>query len=393
MKIVFYGGSFDPPHSGHVLAARAAYDALRPDRLLIVPDYEAPHKRMASGGASPEHRMELCRLAFSSVPGAEVSGLEINRGGKSYTSDSLREILSENPGAEVTLLMGTDMFLSFERWYDAQWMLRNAALAVLPRTLESRGAVESHAAELREKYGTCVTVLDGRIMPISSTVVRSDLCERAGTETLPAEEYAYIIRHRLYGARPSAAWLRERAKELLKPKRVAHVLGCEQEAMRLALRYGADVSDAAEAALLHDITKKCELAEQLILCEKYGIIADKLESTSTKLLHARTGAALARDCFGVSDAVRDAIRWHTTGKADMTLLEKIIYMADYIEPTRDFPGVERLRELAYDNLDEALVLGLKMSLEDIISRSETPHENTMRALQWYESACSKKENS
>lgn len=103
----------------------------------------------------------------------------------------------------------------------------------------------------------------------------------------------------------------------------------------------------------------------MILCRKYGIINDNAEEENVKLLHAKTGAALARDLFNISDEVYDAIRWHTTGKPDMTLLEKIIYMADYIEPNRDFDGVDKLRKLAYEDLDEAMALGLEMSLEDI----------------------------
>ena len=93
---------------------------------------------------------------------------------------------------------------------------------------------------------------------------------------------------------------------------------------------------------------------------------------------------MARDIFGVKDAVYEAIRWHTTGKPDMTTLEKVLYMADYIEPSRDFDGVDELRRLAYTDLDAAMVLGLKMSLEDLEAGGITPHENTVQALNWYQ---------
>ena len=121
----------------------------------------------------------------------------------------------------------------------------------------------------------------------------------------------------------------------------------------------------------------------MILCQKYGIINDNAEEHNFKLLHAKTGAAVARAQFGVSDEVYNAIRWHTTGKPDMTLLEKIIYMADYIEPNRDFPGVEKLRELAYEDLDKAMALGLEMSLEDIRSYGQEPYKDTVQAYEWY----------
>ena len=186
-----------------------------------------------------------------------------------------------------------------------------------------------------------------------------------------------------YSAQPELSWLREKAYAWLKPKRIAHVAGCESEAVKLAMRWGEDPETAAEAGILHDITKKLNFEEQLILCGKYGIINDNLELGSPKLLHAKTGAALARDLFGVSDRVYNAIRWHTTGKPDMTLLEKIIYLADYIEPTRDFPGVEKLRELCYEDIDAAMALGRSMSLAHIRSYGEEPYKDTGEACEWY----------
>ena len=140
---------------------------------------------------------------------------------------------------------------------------------------------------------------------------------------------------------------------------------------------------AATAGILHDITKKLDHQEQLNLCEKYGIICDNAERSNPKLLHAKTGAVLAKDLFGVSDEICEAIRWHTTGKPDMTMLEKIIYLADYIEPIRDFPGVEKLRELCYEDLNAAMALGLKMSLEEIRSHGTEPYKDTSEAYQWY----------
>ena len=167
---------------------------------------------------------------------------------------------------------------------------------------------------------------------------------------------------------------------MLEPKRVAHVKGCEEEAVRLALRWGADVERAREAAILHDITKKEKLPEQLRLCEKYGILLDDMEREEGKLLHSKTGAGIAKYEFGCDDEVFGAIFWHTTGKEDMALLEKVIYMADYIEPNRDFDGVEELRRLAYVDLDRALELGFSMSIEDMRSRGIVPHARTLGAL-------------
>ncbi|MER2152033.1 MAG: bis(5'-nucleosyl)-tetraphosphatase (symmetrical) YqeK, partial [Candidatus Limivicinus sp.] len=195
--------------------------------------------------------------------------------------------------------------------------------------------------------------------------------------------YAEVIRRRLYDAQPELSWLREQAYAMLSEKRIAHVAGCESEAIELARRWGEDPELAAEAAILHDITKRLSPKDQLHLCEKYDIICDDAEKDIPSLLHAKTGAALACDRFGASEAVVNAIRWHTTGKPDMNLLEKILYLADYIEPTRDFPGVDRLRALAYEDIDRAMVLGLEMSLAEIRSRGQEPYIDTRLAFEWF----------
>ena len=173
--------------------------------------------------------------------------------------------------------------------------------------------------------------------------------------------------------------LRPIALSYLKPKRMPHVLGTEQEAVRLARRYGGNEIQARIAALLHDCTKKLDMPEQLALCAQYGIELDELEQKALKLLHSKTGAAIARDVFGVEDAVYDAIWYHTTGKPDMTLLEKIIYLADYIEPSRDFDGVDTLRQAVYEDLDHGLLMGLSMTIQEMEEMGNPVHHLTRDA--------------
>ena len=152
---------------------------------------------------------------------------------------------------------------------------------------------------------------------------------------------------------------------------------------RLALRWGADPEAARRAGILHDCTKYLDLAEQLKLCDEYGIVLDDLEQKAVKLLHSKTGAAIARHVYGAPDEVCDAIYWHTTGKADMTLLEKVLYLADYIEPSREeFPGLKELRRLAYEDLDQALLLGCRLTIEDMEERGVPVHTNTLQARDW-----------
>lgn len=384
MTIAVFGGSFNPPHKGHLAAALAASRQLKPDEFLVIPDFQPPHKQLAEGSPEPEERLTLCRLAFAAVPNCTVSDLELRRGGKSYTADTLRHLRAARPEAELILLMGADMYCSLHTWYDAEYILRSVRIAVFQRAAGEMPAIEAQRDALAAQFGTETELIRSQPMPASSTELRAALQNREGVAKLSPEVYAEIIRRRLYGAKVNFPWLREQSYAMLRPRRVPHVQGCEAEAVRLAHRWCADEERAAEAAILHDCTKKELLPEQLRLCAKYGIIPDELERENGKLLHAKTGAAVARFEFGSDDEVVEAIRWHTTGRPNMTTLEKVLYMADYMEPTRDFPGVEELRRLAYEDLDRAMVLGFEMSLEDILSRGETPHKNTLAALQWYQ---------
>ena len=225
------------------------------------------------------------------------------------------------------------------------------------------------------------------LVDISSTRLRELLAEEKGAEYLPPSVYGYILMNGLYGTRADLKRLdipelRACSYSMVRAKRIPHIRGTEEEAMRLARRWGADENLARRAGILHDCTKYLSLEEQLQICEKYDIVLDDMERESAKLLHSKTGAALARDIYGEEDAVYWAIYWHTTGRADMTLLEKIIYLADYIEPNRDFDGVEEMRRLAYEDIDAALERGFEMSVADLTARGVEIHPNTQGALDW-----------
>ena len=152
--------------------------------------------------------------------------------------------------------------------------------------------------------------------------------------------------------------------------------------MDLAKRWGANEEDAARAGILHDITKAIDGPLQLTLCEAYGKILSDFSRKYPKTLHALTGSMVAERIFGENEEVVSAIEWHTTGKADMTLLQKIIYVADYMEPCRNFPGVEDLRTLAYNDMDAALKLGLEMTLEHLKKQGAEVSPESREALAW-----------
>ena len=392
-RIGIYGGSFNPPHIGHIQAARQAAQALKLDRLLLVPARVAPHKQEPVCSAAPEHRLAMLRLA-ADIPGVEVCDLELHREGPSYTFETVAQLRRQYPGEELVLIMGTDMFLTFQQWRHPGKILRDASLAVLYRGESGeKQAVAAQKKEL-EKQGAKVELVENDVIPISSTDLRRLLVFRCAGPFLPEGVEDYIRENGLYGTGRDyrnlpMEQLEQVVVSLLKENRVAHVLGCRDTAVELAVRWGADVTDAARAGILHDITKALDGSLQLTLCGEYGIILDKFSSQNPKTLHALTGSLVAERIFGENPAVVDAIRFHTTGKADMRLLEKIIYVADYMEPNRDFPGVGKLRELAFSDIDAALKLGLEMTLDMLRQQKREISPESQAALDYLNSVSEK----
>ncbi len=382
MRTLLYGGSFNPPHLGHEDAVRGALAHGWAERLLIVPTAASPHKTFPALSPSPAERLQLCELAYEEFTEVEISDIELKRGGVSYTADTVEALAERSPGDEFGLMMGTDMFLTLENWRRSDFLLSSCLILVVPRSEGELPALREQAENFRRRFGARVEIMEKAPLVLSSTDVRRVLPERGGRELLSENVYAEIIRKRYYGAKSDLAWLREQAYALLKPKRIPHVQGCEEMAVALAERWGVDRGSAAEAAILHDCTKKLGKEEQLHLCEKYGIILDMTERSNEQLLHSKTGAALAADRFGADESISSAIFWHTTGKEDMTVLEKILYLSDAMEPTRDYPGVEKLRNLAFEDLDQAMVLGLRMSLDTVKKRGQKTHDRSAQALAW-----------
>ncbi len=390
MKIGIYGGTFNPPHLGHVTAARAVFELLKLDRLLVIPAGLPPHKDLPDHSPTPAQRLEMTRLAAEQMGldgKVEVVDIELSRAGKSYTSDTLAELKERYPDDELWLLMGTDMFLTLQAWHAPEEILSLAGIAAFGRTeadTEELFSVQRDYLYKTYPQARIFTLTIPGVIDVSSTELRQKLAAGEGGALLPPAVYGYILRQGLYGTNAdlkhlSISQLRPVALSYLKHKRIPHVLGTEQEAIRLAERYGADVEKARIAALLHDCTKKLDMESQLALCDHYGIQLDELEQVSLKLLHSKTGAALARDVFGVDEEIYKAIWWHTTGHADMTLLEKIIYLADYIEPSRDFPGVDKLRSVCYKDLNEGLLLGLEMTIREMTDMGNPVHRATLEA--------------
>ena len=393
MKIGIYGGSFNPPHLGHLAAARAAVNALGLDKLVFVPAGDPPHKRLAEGSPTPDQRLELTRIAADQLLMPEITEVwdaELRRDGKSYTADTLEQAAGRWPGDELWLLTGTDMFLTLHEWVEPEKILALAKVCAFGRSPADGEAVfASQRERLMKEYRADVTVISiPDLVDISSTRLRELLARDDGREFLPEAVYGYILREKLYGTAAdlkhlSLADLRCVSYSMVLARRLAHIGGCEEEAARLAVRWGADEEKMRRAAILHDCTKYLSREEHLAICDRYGVALEALERATDKLLHAKSGAALAKHIFGQEPDVCQAICYHTTARAGMSLEEKILYVADYMEPNRDFPEVEELRRLAYTDLDKAVGMGASLSMKEMLQRDKELHHDTRSAYECY----------
>ena len=312
--------------------------------------------------------------------------------------DTLRKLRECYPQDELYLLMGTDMFLSFFQWREPE-AIAALAVPVCMARVRADAALSAQLLAQQEKmeavFGVRPIVLQNDCLEISSTEARRLLFFGIADEVLHPDVLAMIERERLYGvggayhALPFAD-LRRVSLSLHKEKRRAHAQGVSDTAVLLAKKYGADETDAARAGILHDITKALSPAQQQKLVDHWKLPVSPFEYAQTKLLHAKTGAAAAARIFGENNAVVSAIDYHTTGRAHMTLLEKIIYIADYIEPNRDFPGVDRLREAVWRDLDEGVLLGIDMTLRRFPCGQRLAHPNpkgTLNEAIWQSPPC------
>ncbi len=390
IRIGVYGGSYNPPHTGHVLAAAELVRELKLGRLLIVPAATPPHKTLPAGSPSPEERLSMCEAAFAGIPQAELCDLELRRPGKSYTVDTLTTLREQYPADELYLIMGTDMLLSFRTWREPERIAKLAKLAVMHRTKDAElwEEVCREADSLKREMQADILTVDNRCISVSSTVVRRLLalgapwCLEPAVEAMIRQNGWYLCGAELKGLPYDR--LREVSLELHDEKRRPHVIGTAETAVKLAELWGADPEAARRAGILHDITKALGKNEQLHLCEKYAMMLTQRQRENPKLLHAKTGAVVAREIFGESEAVVSAIRWHTTGKPGMTTLEKIIYIADYMEPNRSFPGVELLRELVWKDLDAAVYQGIARTVQHLREKGKLVDNNSLEALAYYQ---------
>ena len=367
VRIGILGGSFQPIHNAHLNVARAAADALALDQLRFMIAGVPPHKQLAEGASSAQ-RLAMLRLAVKDEPRFVADDRELYREGKSYTADTLQQLKTEYPDAELYFLMGSDMLRTFLQWYAPQRIAALATLVCIRRDGQAGGEEEA-AAELERTLCTKVIFLDG-VGVCSSHEIRGRVREALPLNGLvPPAVQSYIYENLLYQPEKIVSFA-EKLKASLSPERYAHSLRTMATAIELAQRWGVDGQQARLAGLLHDCAKGLPTAElQRLADDGCGVPA---------VLHAPAGAILAKRDYGVTDeAVLKAIRLHTTGDAGMSSLDKLIYLSDLIEPGRSYPTADKLRALS--SPDEAILLALQENLCYIKRSGKQMHPATLRA--------------
>ena len=335
MRTGILGGSFDPVHNAHIAVARAVRESLELDRVLLMPNNAAPYKKSF---ATPSERLRMLELALKDVSGLECCLTEIELGGMSYTYRTLLEIKKLYPEDELFYILGADAASRLPGWKNSEEVLKLVTIVAVTR--DGSGEIPKGCETVSVDAGD-----------ISSTLVRQRV--NGGqpiTGLVPSRVESFIAETGLYISPLSKQEILAKLRELVKPRRYVHTLGVAQTAVKLAREYGAPVGKAECAGLLHDCAKYFDREKMLAYADKAG--ADEYEKRAEGVLHAPAGAAAAKELFGINDPeILSAIRRHTIGASDMSMLDLIVYVADYIEPSREpYDGVVRARKAAFDDI-------------------------------------------
>ena len=379
--VAIFGGTFNPPHFGHRQMLEHISGLSFIDKILVIPTKIPPHKD-ALALADEKHRLEMCKILADGISKASVSDIELNRVGRSYTIDTLNELKHVYPNSRLAITIGADMMTSFDKWKDYEEILKLADIIAFYREGESLEEYNA-AADKLGKLGANIHLVSAKVMEVSSSEVRNSFCTGICVSSkLQPKISEYIIKNKLYGVDALFNDYIKLIRANLDDYRYNHSLCVADEALRLAVKYNGDAYKAYVAGLLHDVTKNYSAFEHLKFAEKFDIMMDDIEKASVNLWHAITGSVYVREIVGIDDAdIIGAIRYHTTAKADMTLLQKIVYLADFTSADRNYSDVDVMRRLVDENMDSAMRYSLNYTINDLKSRGLTVHPDTLAAFE------------
>lgn len=384
-KLAIMGGTFNPIHNAHLLASEYVLERFNIDKIIFIPTGMPPHKNR-NILASPEDRYNMVLLATLDNPNFIVSSIELERKTITYTIDTLMTIKELcNDDTELYFIVGTDTINQVYSWKDQEEIFKICKFIIVTRP---DYIMDKGTKGLLEHYKDRIYFCEIPLLSISSTIIRKMIKQDKNISyLLPESVKNYIYKNELYKIDYFCKYKKEieKLKENLSEKRFNHSLEVAKEAKNLAIQYDFDEEKAFLAGILHDCCKCFGLDKIYEVCDKFSFEMDDVLKKQPDLAHSFLGYFIAKEEYGIEDNdILNSIKYHTTGKENMTLLEKIIYIADYIEPTRaHFDGIEKARELAYINIDIAMEKILKDTIEYNEAKGRLIHPLSKYAYYYY----------
>lgn len=376
-KIGILGGTFDPIHNGHIEMAKAAKAALGLSEVLFITGGNPPHKKEKK--ITDAHiRHQMVESAIKGIDGFCAIDYEVKKENYSYTAETLEYLKNQTPENDFYFIVGADSLDYMEDWFEPEKIFESATVVAFSR---NDFEIKSKAKALEEKFGGKIIILDDKILDISSTEIRLlvDMDEDI-SELVPQSVREFIDSEGLYKGKFSQ--IREDVKDSLEEKRYIHTRGVAKMCVRLARLYGVDIKKAYLAGLLHDIAKNIPKEEILRQSREKNVPLDDFEWENSHLIHPKLGSVICRERFGIDDDdILNAISWHTLGRVGMSDLEKIVYVSDMIEEGRNYPEVEFLRRVAFENLDKAVYHCIDATIK--FNQGKKIHPSAYRVLEYY----------
>ncbi len=389
MRIGIYGGTFNPIHNTHIEIAKAALSQFNLDRVYFLVAGTPPHKETAES-ISDFCRLEMVKLAISDQQNLFIDDRELYRSGKSFSYITMTELKGEYPNDDLFFIMGSDSLLSFKDWVMPEVISECATILVAPRLGDDKDVLNQAISDCNTSFKGDFALIDYTANGLASSTIRSlfykEESVRAG---LCQQVVDYIFEHNLYSpyiyTYEDVVRLLEEMKKALKPSRYIHTLGVASTAYSLAIRWNYPAYTAMVAGVLHDCAKCISDEERISICENNNIPITDIEYKYPHLLHGKVGAFFCEEKYDIFDKqIAHSIVYHTTGCPNMNLLDKIIYVADYIEPGRDKqPRLDVLRSVAYTDLDKCVFMILDDSVYYLNSKSEMMDPKTIETYNFY----------
>ncbi len=382
MKILLFGGAFDPPHRGHIsiLKNAAAYKDF--DKIIVMPTGTPTHKKNCI--APFDVRMYMAQTAFGGIaPNVEISDWEGTNLQDDYTYRTLQHLQKEYEGAKIYMVIGSDSLFTLDSWKNAEFVMKNCTALVFAREDRLEADIGRKAEQL-EKMGAKIEFVKAEIISVSSSQFRREGEQNA--DIITDEVQNIVDEYDIYSADETArlkGTAKLLAKLLLDEKRYIHTLNVEKLAAQLGEIYSLDVEKLRIAALLHDIMKNAPKDILLHRAKQSGIIS-KIEDKPKQTLHGFAAAHYAKTELGIEDEeILWAVKSHTCGRSGMQDMEKVIYLADMLCEERRFEGKDYLLSLAKQNLDKAMYASLRHSLDYVKSRGNTVDTDSLEALEYF----------